>query len=111
MLQRDRQRVEVGRLESSLAVGPLLTGKSFGVSSAGKNFGLIVLGAACNILGWLYVVEPFVYEAHTKPGAATCVGAECFATTHYVAATLGSVAFLVSLGFDPSPPPTMKTMA
>ena len=79
------------------SLAPLLTGRLFGLAAAGRNFGMIVLSAACFALLLSLGLEPAVYEAHREPGAAGCLGVECFALTHYVAAGLGGVGVAVSI--------------
>merc|ERR1712190_408263 len=42
------------------SLGPLLTGKSFGLRSAGRNFGFVVLGAATFALLLGFGLEPAI---------------------------------------------------
>mmetsp|Transcript_111208 Transcript_111208/g.309712 ORF Transcript_111208/g.309712 Transcript_111208/m.309712 type:complete len:564 (+) Transcript_111208:109-1800(+) len=77
-------------------LGPLLTGKAFGLRSSGRNFGLIVLSAATFALLLLLGLEPTVYSAHLQPGESVCHGAGCFGLTHGVTAGLNVSAVLTA---------------
>ena len=76
------------------SLGPLLTGKLFGMKHSGKNFGMVVLAAAIFALALSLSLEPRVYQAHVSAGGKECFGKACFALTHYVCAALGVGALL-----------------
>merc|ERR1719464_1895709 len=71
------------------SLGPLLTGKAFGLVSAGRNFGFIVLAAAAFTIILSFGLEPTVYQAHVPDGQTACKGHGCFGATFWTAAALG----------------------
>lgn len=77
-------------------LGPLFTGKAFGLRASGKNFGLVVLAAACFALLLMLGLEPAVYHAHLRPGETVCYGVGCFQLTHAFVCMLSLVVSVVA---------------
>lgn len=64
-------------------LGPLYTGKLFGLPAAGRNFGLVILSAAAWGLALSLYVEPLFFYRHAQ-GGVDCYGAKCFEGLHFV---------------------------
>lgn len=79
------------------SLGPLTTGKSFGLRRAGQNFGLVVLGAAAFGLLLMMGLVPAAYNDHLRPGEKRCHGHGCFQLLHVVSSMLAVMSLVLAV--------------